>query len=75
MALGGRTDKRTVEHQQNYMIIHWTLVYAKWIETWKWSLQFSGPKLPSMHYLAQFPKAIVVVVSISQPISLIICGM
>ena len=40
----------------------------------RWSLQFSSPQSSSMHYLVQFYKVIVVVLSIYQPISSIICA-
>ena len=38
-------------------------------KNWRWGLLFSGTHVPSIHYFAQFNKAIVVVVSIFQPIS------
>ena len=45
------------------------------IKNWRCGLLFSGTHVPSIHYLVQFNKAIVVVISILQPISSILCAM
>ena len=45
-------------------IMHWNMQSRKEKKNRGWGLQISGPHLPSMHYLVEFNKAVVVVVSI-----------
>ena len=53
-------------------VMHWSDAQQK--KNWKWGLRFSGTNAPPMHYLVQSNRAIVIAVSIFQPISSILCA-